>query len=56
MKNIMFCRFLTRTACVFLFAGYCLLTAYAEVSHALESIDSLITDKTFPFYNCVAHN
>jgi hypothetical protein len=56
MKNIIFYRFLTRTAFVFLFAGYGLLTAYAEVSHANESIDSLITDKIFPFYNCVAHN
>src|SRR4030043_789816 len=56
LKNIMFCRFLTKIAFVFLFAAYCLLTAYAEVSHANESIDSLITYKTFPFYNYVAHN
>jgi hypothetical protein len=56
MKNIMFYRFLTRTVFVFLFAAGCLLTAYAEVSQGNESIDSLITDKIFPFYNYVAHN
>jgi hypothetical protein len=52
----MFCRFLTRTMFVFLFAAGCLLTGYAEVSQGNESIDSLITDKIFPFYNYVAHN
>ncbi len=56
MKSIVFCRFLTKTALVFLFAAFCLLTAYAEVSHADESIDSLITGKIFPFYNYVTHN
>jgi hypothetical protein len=56
MKNIMFCRFLTRTVFVFLFAAGCLLTTYAEVSQSNENIDAIITNKAFPFYDYVAHN
>ena len=45
-----------RTVFIFLFAAYCLLSAYAEVSYGNERIDSLITDKIFPFYNYVDHS
>jgi hypothetical protein len=52
----MFNRSLKRTLLVFLFAAGCLLTAYAEISRDSESIDSIITNKTFPFYDGIAHN
>ena len=45
-----------RTVFIFLFAAYCLLSSYAGVSYGNERIDSLITDKIFPFYNYVDHN
>ena len=56
MKKTMFNRFLARAILVFLFAAGCLPTTYAEVSQSSESIDSIITSKTFPFYDYVAHN
>jgi len=49
-------RFITRTVLVFLFAAGCLPTIYAEVSQGSQSIDSIITRKTFPFYDHVAHD
>jgi hypothetical protein len=52
----MFSRFLTRTILVLLFAAGCLSTANAPASQNGESADSIISDKTFPFYDSVAHN
>ena len=49
-------RFLARTLLAFLFAAGCLLTTYAEVSQSSENVDSIITNKTFPFYDYVARN
>jgi len=49
-----FYRILTRALFVFLFAAAGL--TYAQAPQAIKHRDSIITDKTFPFYNYVAHN
>lgn len=56
MKLTMVNRLIIRTFLVFLFATGCLLTPYAEASQGSKNIGAIITDKTFPFYNYIAHN
>jgi hypothetical protein len=56
IKIIMFSRSLKRTILVFLFAAGCLLTTYAAILQGSDNIDSILTDKAFPFYDYIAHN
>jgi hypothetical protein len=55
-KNIVFYRFLISTLLLLIFAAACLSSVNSKASQSRESIDSLVIDKIFPFYNYVARN